>query len=231
MPKHLTEEDASRSYPGYDDEIFPYLPTIYHRHNLLIRLSLFLSIAVCVICLTLNLLIWPQRWWSLFVLAGVGAGWATVAQAIRKRSSFCKHVLYQVVTVGIVVVLFDLMTGFGHWSFNYVIPALCVFAMMVIAIIAAMGHLQYLQLHHLHGGVGGLWADPAAVFAAALDHHPLANCSVCCCQRHLSCRSWLVRRSGTPGRSCTSVCTCKKNRTAPKWAQSGFFSSDYRVIQ
>lgn len=37
----LTEEDASRSYPGYDDEIFPYLPTIYHRHNLLIRLSLF----------------------------------------------------------------------------------------------------------------------------------------------------------------------------------------------
>ena len=36
----LTEEDASRSYPGYDDEIFPYLPTIYHRHNLLIRLSL-----------------------------------------------------------------------------------------------------------------------------------------------------------------------------------------------
>ena len=136
----LTEEDASRSYPGYDDEIFPYLPTIYHRHNLLIRLSLFLSIAVCVICLTLNLLIWPQRWWSLFVLAGVGAGWATVAQAIRKRSSFCKHVLYQVVTVGIVVVLFDLMTGFGHWSFNYVIPALCVFAMVVIAIIAAMGH-------------------------------------------------------------------------------------------
>ena len=136
----LTEEDASRSYPGYDDEIFPYLPTIYHRHNLLIRLSLFLSIAVCVICLTLNLLIWPQRWWSLFVLAGVGAGWATVAQAIRKRSSFCQHVLYQVVTVGIVVVLFDLMTGFGHWSFNYVIPALCVFAMVVIAIIAAMGH-------------------------------------------------------------------------------------------
>ena len=61
----LTEEDASRSYPGYDDEIFPYLPTIYHRHNLLIRLSLFLSIAVCVICLTLNLLLWPQagqRW-------------------------------------------------------------------------------------------------------------------------------------------------------------------------
>ena len=56
----LVEEDASRSYQGYDDEIFPYLPTIYHRHNLLIRLSLFLSIAVCVICLTLNLLVWPQ---------------------------------------------------------------------------------------------------------------------------------------------------------------------------
>ena len=95
--------------PHYDDEIFPYLPTIYHQHNLLIRVS-------------------------LFVLAGVGAGWLTVAQAIRKRSSFCKHVLYQVVTLALLAVIFDLMTGFLRWSFDYVIPALCAFAMIVIGI-------------------------------------------------------------------------------------------------
>ena len=28
--------------PHYDDEIFPYLPTIYHQHNLLIRIVLHL---------------------------------------------------------------------------------------------------------------------------------------------------------------------------------------------
>ena len=76
----------------------------------------------------------------MFVLAGVGAGWATLIQAVRKRSSFCKHVLYQLVTVGLVVVLFDWMTGFHRWSFNYVIPALCIFAMVVIASIAITGH-------------------------------------------------------------------------------------------
>ena len=120
--------------PHYDDEIFPYLPTIYHQHNLLIRVSLFVSVAACVLCLALNFLLTPHNWWSLFVLAGVGAGWLTVAQAIRKRSSFCKHVLYQVVTLALLAVIFDLMTGFLRWSFDYVIPALCAFAMIVIGI-------------------------------------------------------------------------------------------------
>ena len=74
------------------------------------------------------------------VLAGVGAAWAATAQAIRRRSSFCKHILYQVVTVGLVVVLFDLMTGFHRWSFNYVIPLMCTLTMLVIAAIAVTGH-------------------------------------------------------------------------------------------
>ena len=96
--------------------------------------ALFVSVAACVLCLALNFLLTPHNWWSLFVLAGVGAGWLTVAQAIRKRSSFCKHVLYQVVTLALLAVIFDLMTGFLRWSFDYVIPALCAFAMIVIGI-------------------------------------------------------------------------------------------------
>lgn len=58
--------------PHYDDEIFPYLPTIYHQHNLLIRVALFVSVAACVLCLALNFLLTPHNWWSLFVLAGWG---------------------------------------------------------------------------------------------------------------------------------------------------------------
>lgn len=131
---------AQSELPGHDDEIFPYIPTAYHQHNLLIRVSLFLSIVFCVVCVALNLLVWTDRSWSLFVLGGVGAGWATIVQAVRKRSSFCKHILYQVVTIAAVVVVFDLMTGFHRWSFNYIIPALCTFAMLVVASIAAMGH-------------------------------------------------------------------------------------------
>lgn len=132
--------DQSPSF--YDEEVFPYLPTIYHQHNLLIRTALFLSVVACVLCLTLNFLLMPDNWWSLFVLAGVGAAWLTVAQAIRKRSSFCKHVLYQVVTIALVAVLFDLLTGFLLWSTTYVIPALCLFAMVVIGITAVIRRLR-----------------------------------------------------------------------------------------
>lgn len=130
----------SNGKEGYDDEIFPYIPTMYHQHNLLIRIALFVSIVVCVICFAVNFLFWNNSWWSMFVLAGVGAAWAAVAQAIRKRSSFCKHALYQAVTIALVVIVFDLMTGFHHWSFNYAIPAICTFTMIVIATIAATGH-------------------------------------------------------------------------------------------
>ena len=132
----LVESDAT----GYDAEIFPYIPTMYRKHSLLIRVAIFLSVAVCVLCVAVNFLFWNDNWWSLFVLAGVGAAWAAAAQAIRRRSSFCKHILYQVVTVGLVVVLFDLMTGFHRWSFNYVILLMCTLTMLVIAAIAVTGH-------------------------------------------------------------------------------------------
>ena len=46
--RFLTETDQQ----GYDDEIFPYIPTIYHQYNLLIRFLLFLSVTICVICIT-----------------------------------------------------------------------------------------------------------------------------------------------------------------------------------
>ncbi len=152
--------------PHYDDEIFPYLPTIYHQHNLLIRVALFVSVAACVLCLALNFLLTPHNWWSLFVLAGVGAGWLTVAQAIRKRSSFCKHVLYQVVTLALLAVIFDLMTGFLRWSFDYVIPALCAFAMIVIGITAIIrrqhvtDYIIYMVLSSVFGIVPLLFLLP-----------------------------------------------------------------------
>ena len=95
-----------------------------------------------------------------------GAGWLTVAQAIRKRSSFCKHVLYQVVTLALLAVIFDLMTGFLRWSFDYVIPALCTFAMIVIGITAIIrrqhvtDYIIYMVLSSVFGIVPLLFLLP-----------------------------------------------------------------------
>ena len=134
--------ESGQEKGGYEDEIFPYIPTVRHKHNLLIRTFLFVSVISCVICFALNILVWNDSWWSLFVMAVEGAAWLTVAQAIRKRSTFCKHVLYQLATLALIAVGFDLLTGFHRWSFNYVIPALCVFSMIVIAVIAVVGHRE-----------------------------------------------------------------------------------------
>ena len=89
---------------------YPHLPELAEEYSLLLSSK---GIQLEIVCSC------GQRWLLL---------------VFRKRSSFCKHVLYQVVTLALLAVIFDLMTGFLRWSFDYVIPALCAFAMIVIGI-------------------------------------------------------------------------------------------------
>lgn len=133
--EEMTKEEAKK-----ESEIFPYIPTVYRQHNFLFRVLIFASAVVGVTAFVLNLLIFDDGWWSILVLAGIGAVWVTVAMAVRKRSSFCKRILYQVVTLSIVLVLFDWITGWHLWAVNYVVPGLCILAMLAIAIIAMVMH-------------------------------------------------------------------------------------------
>lgn len=122
------------------EEIFPIIPTIYRKYNLLFRIMIFSSITVGIIATVLNMLIFNDSWWSFFVLAGIGAIWVTVAMAAHKRSSFSKQILYEVVTLSIILAIFDWITGWHLWALDYVIPGLCVCAMVAISIMSIIMH-------------------------------------------------------------------------------------------
>ena len=140
------------------EEIFPYIPTIYKEHHMVFKVMTFLSVALVVISVALNLLISQEHWWSLFVIAGVGCFWLTFYVAFAKRKNIPKNVLYQVLLISLIVVLWDYLTGWRGWSVDYVIPLLCFSDLLVLYILSKIlySDVDDYMIYMLIGGVFGV---------------------------------------------------------------------------
>lgn len=123
-------------HENISDEVFPNLPTIFQEFNFFIRLMMLLSIVAIVASVAVNLIFTRESRWSLIVAAGVGCMWVSMFFIIRKKSNIPKTILWQVVLIGILSVLWDRSIGWLGWSIDFVIPSICVGAMIVMAIAA-----------------------------------------------------------------------------------------------
>ena len=124
------------------EEPFPLLAMPPRPYHLFWRLLLFLSAAAAVICGAINVLLWQGGPWSLYVLAGLGSMWLSLGIALNKRGSPTKGLLWQVAILSSLAALWDLCTGWHGWSLDYVVPTLCVFAMLALALLAKLLHLR-----------------------------------------------------------------------------------------
>lgn len=153
-----------------EEAVFPYLPTIYHQFSLFFRILILSSVAAVVVSLVVNFLLPQSGWWSLFVGAGVGCMWLSLAIAIRKRNNVLKNMLYQVVVLSILAVLWDAWTQWHGWSLDYVVPILCFSTIVAMGILAMVKHwhaadyLIYLAIIGIFGVV------PALFFALGWVH-------------------------------------------------------------
>lgn len=120
------------------EDVFPYIPTIYQEFNIFIRILVFLSIAAVVISFAVNVMFTKDSRWSLLVAAGVACMWLSLFIIIRKKNNIPKTILWQVFLIGILSVLWDASMGWRGWSLDYVIPSICVGAMIVMAIAAKL---------------------------------------------------------------------------------------------
>lgn len=130
--------------PGVGEEraVFPVVPTIYRKFQGLFRLLIFLSIAVGVIAVAVNLMLPETGAWSLFVVGGLVCLWVSLMLAVKKRKNIPKDMLYQVALISIVCVIWDFATVWNGWSIDFVLPILCMAAMV------AMGVLSYVLHWH-----------------------------------------------------------------------------------
>jgi len=123
---------------GVSEEVFPLIPTIYQEFNLFIRLMILISISIIVISFAVNFIFTRESRWSLLVAAAVACMWVSLFFIIRKRNNIPKTIVWQVVILSILSVLWDRSMGWIGWSLDYVIPAICVGAMIVMAVSAKL---------------------------------------------------------------------------------------------
>lgn len=124
---------------------FPFIDTIMHKHNLLIRILFFISAVLVVLCFAANYLFPFPGFWSLFVVIGVVCMWTSVSLIVRKRHNIPKTILVQAILLSTVVLALDLMTGWHRWSITYAAP--CFFIVAILAV-WAVAFILRLPLEH-----------------------------------------------------------------------------------
>lgn len=136
---------CQRTLVGDDSEqkeVFPYIPAVFKQFSLLFRLAMLISIIGAVVCVSINFLLPKTGMWSFFVVAGIACLWFSIIVAIYKRKNLIKNLMYQVVIVSVLCIVWDYLTHWRGWSLDYVIPIVCVGAMLTMTIISRVMNLQ-----------------------------------------------------------------------------------------
>lgn len=145
---------------GYDyqEEVFPKISFVYIEHTMFFKVMLLISIITATISIAVNILLPDRGAWSLFILGGLGSVWASLITLINQRKNIPKNIVYQVMTISIMALIWDLLTGWRGWSINYVIPLVCVFAMISMAVISKIRklHIEDYILYIIIDGLFGI---------------------------------------------------------------------------
>lgn len=96
------------------------------------------AVAVTAVSVSVNLSFPDGGWWSLFVAGGIGSLWLSLSFAIKKRGNLPKNIIWQVGIISALTFAWDMSTGFYKWSLNFVIPILCICALIAMAATAKL---------------------------------------------------------------------------------------------
>ncbi len=136
---------CQRVLSGNDEnqiDTFPFVSTIYKQYSFLFKLIMFISISCGVITVAINIMLPQKGWWSLFVVGGIMCLWISIYTIIHKRTNPLKTIMYQLMLVSILSVIWDVFTKWHGWSLDYVIPIICVSAMLAMGIISKIMKVQ-----------------------------------------------------------------------------------------
>lgn len=137
---------------------FPEVSLRFQRKNIK-RFFTLLSI-LSIILYFISQLIWRFQFFGLeFVLFGLMVTWLMVVVLIRKRRNIVKGIIYILILFSLLSLYFDYIFGWLGWSITFVIPILCIAALLAMFVVIQVVKLQagdyilYLQLAALMGFV------------------------------------------------------------------------------
>lgn len=104
------------------------------KYNVLLRIITFLSIVAIFSSVLVNILTYKnsKSLWSLIVVLGVLYFWVLLRSTFKAKSNVPMRLVIQMITLSILVVAIDWVSGFSCWSINYVIPFLSMASLLAI---------------------------------------------------------------------------------------------------
>lgn len=139
------------------EDIFPEIPPTFESH-LGLRIMIFISICTIVISFVIDMIFPSYINWPLLMVFGLLSIWIGLFVIIQKRYNIHKKIIWQVIIVSILSLFWDWNTGWQGWSITYVIPIICISAMVIMYVTAKIMKLSIRNyiLYALIDGVLGI---------------------------------------------------------------------------
>lgn len=134
----MDEDRAEKSvwYPEYD------IAEQKKRTNIS-RLAILLGTFAVVICLAINMIVIPQFLWVFYVAVAVFYVVVSLSHTILSASHIGGKITAQVISLTIVLLVIDMMSGNLQWSVDYVVPFLIIAGILLISIIILTVRLKW----------------------------------------------------------------------------------------
>lgn len=127
-------------------EIFPVIPS-YLKSHLTLRILILISIILVVFSFSLYIIFPTKMNWPLLLTFGLVSIWLDLYFLVQKRFHIPKKIVWQVLILSLLSIFWDWKIGWIGWSITYVIPILCLVAMIImysIAIIMKLSTRDYI---------------------------------------------------------------------------------------
>jgi hypothetical protein len=122
---------------------FPDLRQKAQKNYLIFRILLVLSLSICIISLTVDLLTPPNLSWSLLVVVNMLYMWIALGSAFLSQRRLGFNVFVQVLSLAaLLFVISRLVIPIAHWALEYIIPFCFISGTFCITIITVVKRMQ-----------------------------------------------------------------------------------------
>lgn len=141
----VNAEPGEKMYPNYDREAFEIRARIR-------KLAILGGILATIICLVINIVVMPQFLWVFYVAVGIFYLLVSLNHTILSGSHLGGKITAQVISLTIVLLVIDGMSGEVQWSVNYVVPFLIIGGILLISLMIVKvgirwtGYISFLLL-------------------------------------------------------------------------------------
>lgn len=113
---------------------YPNPKTPQPRYNVFLRIITFITIIGIFSSVLINAITYRKTptLWSVIVVLGLLYLWVLLRSTFRSKSNVPMRLVLQMLTLSILTIGIDLVTGFIRWSLNYVIPFLSMASLLSI---------------------------------------------------------------------------------------------------